>query len=178
MGWKAVKDVYNIKHIVHARDEFIFIGSPYVSEMWKLDSEGNIEMKLNSGCDKDLNRYQKEFEANKTKLVELINQQDVFETAIEVWSFDHKQRKPVKKFCEKKGWPNATHDSELMFDNTFFDTELEAARYEIKNLKAGMKWMQEAVDDTLAKYQERLRMLSEDQTSLSFLTQQYGDSDA
>jgi hypothetical protein len=115
MGWKAVKDHYRIGHIVQVVEGQIWIGSPYISKIIAIERDGRITKRDTSNA--ALKRYMKEFEESPERLLELIQQPDTFEASMTVYTYEG--GKIVEKQCEKLGWPNCTHDGELMYDNTY-----------------------------------------------------------
>lgn len=69
----------------------------------------------------------------------------------------------VKSFTDKYGWPNVTIDGDLMYENTWFKTELEAINYGIKEYKAGMNMVQRTIDEKrkeLKEFEERRSIYS------------------
>ncbi|WP_285905105.1 hypothetical protein [Pseudodesulfovibrio pelocollis] len=155
MGWKNVKEHYRIKHIVQVRPEKgICIGSPYVSELIVVDLDGRITKRYEKRpVNADLHRYQQEMNGDPDKLRMLIQTPDSFSKSIPVYTFDGAQI--LEKYCEELGWPNITHDGELMYDNTFFENRADAIQ---KAVSENMSWSK-ALDLSIAEAEKRLEEL-------------------
>jgi hypothetical protein len=165
MGWKAVKDHYRIGHIVQVVEGQIWIGSPYISKIIAIERDGRITKRDTSNA--ALKRYMKEFEESPERLLELIQQPDTFEASMTVYTYEG--GKIVEKQCEKLGWPNCTHDGELMYDNTYsvsreqtVDRAKRNAVAWINNLKSRVAECEEQLSRAradAAEWSENLRLL-------------------
>ena len=126
MGWKNVKEYYRIGHIVQVVEgKGICIGSPYVYDRIVIAPGKSPKWcALGPSENDDLARYFAEMTADPAKLAELIDAPDTFERSIPVWTFGG--GKVIEKQCETLGWPNCTHDGELMYDNTHFASKADA----------------------------------------------------
>lgn len=147
MGTKAIKEKYNIGHIVQKEDDIIWIGSPYIHDIIGINLDGKLtkmykNRKYDDGwsTNEDLKRYQEEMliDSESGELKRLVNLSDNINDLITV--FTHKGGKVVKKYCEVYGWPNTTVDGELMYDNTFFRTYNEAYKSLLINTSLKYTW--------------------------------------
>jgi len=117
MGWKAVKEHYRIKHLVHVGSEGICIGSPYISDIIVISPQGKAIKRYEERGNEDLARYQREMDADPQMLERLVASPDAFERSITVYTYEG--GRIVEAQCEQPGYPNCTHDGRLMYDNTF-----------------------------------------------------------
>lgn len=167
MGWKNVKEHYQIGHLVQVTEEGICIGSPYIHNIIVLNADGKIVKEGERTLNADLIRYQAEMKADPDKLRELVITPDSFDTSISV--FTYRGAEIIEKQCEQLGWPNVTHDGDMMFENTFFaerEKALDAAKH---NCEAAIFLRQMEISDTrnrLAKSQARLEDLLGDARKL------------
>ena len=151
MGIKAIIEKYRIGHIVQRGENGdILIGSPYISNIIQISSDGKILKRYADGrTNEDLQRYQRELDLDEStgELKRLIDLPDTFGELIPVYTY--KGANVVKKYCEKPGWPNITTDGQLMYENTFFLTPHQAynalirntriSKYELKSLSGDLK---------------------------------------
>lgn len=148
MGWKKVKEHYDIKHIVQvdSRSDYgkvpcILIGSPYISDIIVIRiSDAKILKRYNGSRFTnellfELQPKLDEDEKNGT-LKRLIDEQDTFERLLPVYNIQ--SRRIVKMYCESYGYPNVTTDGQLMYENTFA-SQLRAARYYLLH-RSKMNW--------------------------------------
>lgn len=117
MGWKNVKKHYRIEHTVQVTEAGICIGSPYIHNIIVISRDGTITREYRGASNDDLMRYQKEFNDDPETLKRLIQEPDTFEASVQV--FTYVGGEIIEKQCEKLGWPNVTHDGQMMHDNTF-----------------------------------------------------------
>jgi predicted transcriptional regulator len=136
MGWKAVKTHYRIEHIVDTVPNCIRIGSGYIRDIIVIDLDGII-VKRYSGGDPDLTRYMREMEENPQLLAQLVREKDVFACSIQVYTYDDDA--VVEKECEVLGYPNVTHDGELMYENTYSPDRDKMAKRAKENARAGVQ---------------------------------------
>lgn len=147
MGWKSVKEHYRISHIVHVRKEGICIGSPYVSDLIVIALDGNITKRGDHRTNEDLTRYLAEMEADLVKLKELVSCPDSFAASIAVYTYEGAEI--IEKKCETLGWPNVTHDGQLMYENTFSTDRAAIVKIAKENARLGVKAWQDNLDDSL-----------------------------
>lgn len=164
MGWKAVKEHYQIGHIVHVRRGKMMIGSPYITEMFILENDGSFETcrSMRGYEGNDLKRYTDAFTADPAKLAALIAQPDTFGDSITVFSAEDGKIK--EQLCEEFGWPNVTHDGELMYENTHFLTRQKALENGLRNMKARIENVSGLVEEARQKLAELVAYQIEAQT--------------
>lgn len=79
------------------------------------------------------------------------------ERSITVWTCDYYEGVIIEKQCEELGWPNCTHDGELMYENSFSTNRKEIVKYAKRNAAAGAESMERRVGEIeadLAKAKE------------------------
>lgn len=136
MGWKKFQEHYRVPYSVHVVKGHIAIGSPYVPVIATVDPKGKIKTDWQSFIDgnKDLSRIVAEIQEDPELAIEIINAPDEFSDRIPVYSY--RDGEIVTSYCEKYGWPNNTHDGQIMYENEFFKTPKEAIKQAIKNQEA------------------------------------------
>lgn len=140
MGWKNVKHAYRIRHIVHVTEQGVCIGSPYISDIIVIGLDGSILKRYDrdgwATGQNDLARYQSELAADPARLQRLIAEPDHFEKSVPVFTYDG--GRIIEKHCEEPGWPNVTHDGELMYDNRFSVDKAKVVEWAKTNADAGI----------------------------------------
>lgn len=148
MGVKAIKQKYNIEHIVQKEGDTIWIGSSYIHYIIGVSSEGKLtklykDRKYDDGwsTNEDLKRYQEEMLVDQAsgELKRLVQLVDEVKDPITVYTYNG--CRVVKTFCEKTGWPNTTITGELMYNNTYFLTYREAYEALLRNTKLKYSWV-------------------------------------
>lgn len=170
MGWKNVKDHYRIGHIVHVKDHGICIGSPYISDIIVIDPSGKIIKRLERAHG-DLGRYQSEMDADREKLRRLIEAPDEFARSIPVYTYQ--DDRIIEKRCEEPGWPNVTHDGELMYENTHSTDKQEVIAWAKRNAQHGVSMFRADIRDAEQKLQELRAQLAEEERIVASLAALY-----
>lgn len=149
MGWKNVKEHYDIKHIVQVgvRREYgdepcIMIGSLYINDIIVIRvSDAKILKRYTDGkgINEKLAVLQPRLDEDEKSgvLKSLIDEEDKFERLLPVYCIDD-GRHIVKMWCEKYGWPNTTTGGKLMYNNIFY-SQLRAAKYRLLSMSK-MRW--------------------------------------
>lgn len=159
MGWKAIKDHYRIGHQVQVTPAGICIGSSFVHNIITIHTDGPFP-RIESCYDMrnaDLERYIREFLADVDLLKSLIQQQDVFERSLPVWTYDGGDI--IEKQCEQYGYPNVTHDGQMMYNNMFSSDRNEVVTWAIENAEAGLS----NTSDLIKQYTRELNKVVERQ---------------
>jgi cellobiose-specific phosphotransferase system component IIA len=167
MGWKNVKDHYQIEHLVSVTEKGICIGSGFIQEIMVIDWGGTITKRAGFLGSEEFRRYESEMEADPEKLRELIHAKDTFETSISVYTF--KGAEIIEMQAEKAGYPNVTHDGELMSENEFSVDKQKVIRwakqYANSNIE-GWKNYVEHCEKELQNAKDRLANAHDNQASL------------
>lgn len=117
MGWKSVKDHYRIQRLVQVRDGNIAIGSGFLPELIVITPDGRLLKRYDGGPTEDLTHIQRAMDGDLATLRRLAAQPDTFAASLVVYTYDGAQI--IECRCERLGWPNVTHDGQLMYENTF-----------------------------------------------------------
>lgn len=172
MGWKAIKEYYNISHIVSVVDGSVCIGSSYAHDLLIIRKDGEVNWgKLGPSHNDDLGRYYEEMMADQNKLKELFLVEDHFTESIPVYTFTNEGI--VEKFCEKAGWPNVTHDGELMYENTFSTDKMVIVKETNRLLKNRIKYSKEIIDGKEKEIVDWKEHIVDSQLKLNKLLIQY-----
>lgn len=150
MGWKAIKDHYDIKHHVQVTDKGICIGSPYIHDIIVIGLDGVVRKRFDERGNDDLRRYQQAFDADPQKLRELALAQDTFAESIPVYTYEGGNI--LNKQCEALGWPNVTHDGLMQYDNAFSSDRSRVVAWAKRNADLGI----ESYTERIAEAEERL----------------------
>lgn len=159
MGWKNVKQHYGITHYVCVAEKGICIGSGYVHDLiciadadkpreWH-DTVDRIVTKLDSvnlaiwrqryvGRGEPFDGFVKSMADDPAALRRLIDTPDTFERSIPVYTYDY-DGNIIEKQCEEPGWPNVTHDGDMMYENKFSTDRAEVVEWAKVNVEAARK---------------------------------------
>ena len=159
MGWKNIKEHYRISHFVQVAPKGICIGSPYIHDIIVIGMDGVIKKRY--GVDRvvnpDLKRYQVEIDADISKFKELLKSEDKFDKSITVYT--HNDGEILEKLCEELGWPNVTHDGEMMYDNEFSTDKLKVVKWAKEGEEAEIEFFNRKISETkerLLEYSDKL----------------------
>lgn len=171
MGWKNVREHYGIGHIVKIVAGTLHIGSQYVGDLVTVTPDGVATVNRTFSNTAELLRYRDAINSDPGRFRELMANPDTFTASIPVYTW--KDGEIVEKACEEFGWPNVTHDGELMYENTFFldrrDTLKRAIREASAAVEAYERTLQEAREhvvrrealrDEAVRHETSLRMLA------------------
>jgi hypothetical protein len=154
MGYKNIKEHYNIGHIVEVCNEEMYggrcicIGSAYAHDIIVIRiQDAKVVKRYKDGkyddgwsTNEDLARYDKAIKADEQNgiLKKLIETPDTFEKFLLV--FTAKNGVVIREFCEEYGWPNTTHSGNKMYENTYFKTRKEAYACLLKDTSSGVRY--------------------------------------
>lgn len=179
MGWKNVKAHYKIKHTVHVTEwndtKGIAIGSPYINTIIFIGFDGRILKHNDSTTNEDLTRYQKDLKEDPALLKRLIEQPDTFEHSIPVYTYDYTTGEILEKYCERLGWPNVTHDGELMYDNTFSADKAVVIAWAKGHFSLAVDHVTRDVKSAQENLAERIQYLQRQKDNLAKLETLYPD---
>lgn len=173
MGWKNLKEHYRIGHAVQVTDDGICIGSPYIHDLIVISLDGEIVKADDGRVNEDLRRYMAEFKADPEKLCQIVKSKDEFKVAIPVYTYDGGSI--IEKKCEEAGWPNVTHDGEMMYENMFSTDKHKVIKWAKENAASGIKWRQEQVEELRARIADFEISISESRSYLAKLEADYPD---
>lgn len=169
MGWKNIKDHYDIKHIVcvqkmreYGEEPMIMIGSPYITNIIVIrPSDGKILKRYKDGhINEHLRNLQPRLDEDEKngKLKELIDSPDKFDRLLPVYYYGgHKHI--WLKYCEHYGYPNCTTDGMLMYKNTFCSKRRAAQHYLLNNSRINWRrWWRYGVRERFRRINEEIKM--------------------
>ena len=141
MGIKALKREFKIGHIVQRLPGKIVIGSPYVSELIAIHSEGIVSKSrsVQSGKDEIGQIYDALIGCDKAKLLKILNDPEIPIDPKPVYT-EATRGRVIKVYCEEYGWPNLTTEGVLMYDNIHFKRRSEALKDSKEDRVCGIKW--------------------------------------
>ena len=77
------------------------------------------------------------------------------------YTYDYRGSKIIAHECAKRGYPHKTASGETQYDNTFFDTEIEAWRALLRETEAGMSLDSSAREQARATFDQLTRQLAD-----------------
>lgn len=158
MGWKNVKEHYRITHQVRMGDMGICIGSAYISDILVISLDGKLIKRYDDRSNDLLARYQAEMDADPELLKRLVQEPDVFTVSIPV--FTYVGGSIIEKLCEMPGWPNVTHDGDMMYENAYSTDRNEVVQWAKRNANLAVQCYEREV-------KEAERALSDARTRLA-----------
>jgi hypothetical protein len=173
MGWKSVKDHYQIKHLVSVRGTDIVIGSGYIPDIIVIDQTGQLIKRNRFGSNDELARYQREMDADPETLKRLVAAVDQFKADITVYTY--KGGEVLEAKCEVPGWPNTTHDGELMYENAFHLDKQVVIQWAKANARAEVNGWITFVQKTEQDLKESQEQLAQKKDNLERLDHDYPD---
>ena len=173
MGWKNVKNHYQIGHTVQVTDQGICIGSHYIHNIIVLNWDGTIKKRYDGRGNSDLERYQEAFDSDPVKLKLLLQSPDFFSDSITVYTFQN--GKIIEKLCEKPGWPGITHDGELMYGNRFSTYKEVVIKWAKENTQLCIDSMERRISEARIEIEKLKEIFSEEVAILKDLNTLYPD---
>lgn len=168
MGWKNLKQEYDIEHIVCVTDKGICIGSPYIHNIIIIGFDGSIVKAYRDGENADLRRYMDEMLVDPKRLREAVQSPDVFEKSIPVYTYA--TGKVIEKQCEEPGWPNVTHDGNIMYDNMYSTDRKKVVKWAKENAEASLEILKNQIIEIKADLFRKKKRLKIVQANLKKLT--------
>lgn len=160
MGFKAFKEHFRINdHIVSVHKEVISIGSEYVSNLVGIDMQTGAVLINETFSGFLAQKYPEILNSTNEERLALIQIEDQFSKSIPVYASCNGQ--VIEKQCEELGFPNVTHDGEIMYQNTHYANKADAVEYARKDLHYRIKNYEESVADLEAKLAEKKAKLAE-----------------
>ena len=169
MGWKKLKEHFNISHMVQVREGRVCIGSAYVHDLIRVEADGTVSWGSlgTSRENDDLRRYFAEMAAAPEKVRELLAAPDVFAVSLRVYTY--RGGEILEQWCECYDWPNVTHEGEMMYENSHHKERARVVKWARENAQAGIDLAERRLvelrgdvvrmEGRLAEYREDLRRL-------------------
>lgn len=115
----------------------------------------------------DLMRYQAEMKGDLETLRRLVQHEDTFDNSIPVFTW--RGAEIIEKQCEELGWPNVTHDGEMMYENRFSTDQAKVIAWAKRDARIGIEHFERRIseaEDSLALLKTSLRNERENLASL------------
>lgn len=106
-------------------------------------------------------------QTSPAQLLELIQAEDKFSASIPV--FTYRGADNIEKHCEVPGWPNVTHDGELMHENMFSTDRsqvVELAKTDAKTKVEMHKQVLDRLEADVARLRDKLEQAKADLATL------------
>jgi len=147
MGWKNLKEAFSIEHRVTVTGSLICIGSPLVHDLVKINMETG-EIQENQTFGPFLKKHYPELLSSPAWYIrQLIQRPDTFEADIPVYTF--RDGEIIECLCERPGYPNVTHDGQLMYENRFSTSKDQVIAWAKQDL---LSWYN-ALDEQIERLQ-------------------------
>lgn len=150
MGWKNVKEAFDIKHNVIMEDGRIFIGSGFIHDLVSIDVDTGEIWENETFRNSLRENYPDLLKADPEKVRALILAPDTFKASIPVFTFQDGDI--IECRCEEPGYPNVTHDGRMMYENRFSTDIQEVVRWAKNDLEI---WS-DNLDKHIQELQEKL----------------------
>lgn len=134
MGWKNLKNHFNLKYIVHVQNDYIHIGNKYINNIISINIH-NANIKVNNDFWNDriyINEnneilyhhnidqsFKDIINTDKQILLDIINSEDNFHSSITLYTFDKSNGDIIELTSEHTEFPNVTHNGTLIYDHCF-----------------------------------------------------------
>lgn len=171
MGWKAFKEHFNIEHIVQIDNDFVKIGSDYVSDLVKISLTTGKVIRNEVFPSFLEEHYPDLVTADPKEIRDLLNVKDQFNVSIPVYT--SKGSEIIEKFCEVPGYPNITHDGCLMYDNYFYQDKNKAIEKAKSNALSDISYLEESIEQYNQQISEKKERLLKKQEDLKKLERDY-----
>ena len=171
MGWKKVKQHYQISHIVHVDGDAICIRSNMQPALIVIGTDGEFKQRYTDSKLEELLRIQDEMDADPEKLLELIQAEDQFEKSVAVYTFEGADI--LEKVCEFPGWPRVTHGGELMYPNLYSTDKDKVVVWAKRNAERGLDAYTRMVEEARAKLEGLESELEIQQSNCAKLSELY-----
>lgn len=173
MGWKNITEGFQIEHFVRVTSEGICIGSQYIHNIIVIGLDGVVKKRYEGSSNDDLARYQAEMDADPQKLHRLLWLPDTFTESIPVYTYEG--GKIIEKFCEELGWPNVTHDGDMMYKNAFSTDKAKVVEWAKQNAKREIKAHEESMRRIMLEHEAATSDLRQAMRNLTKLNADYPD---
>lgn len=172
MGWKAFKDHFKIKHHVVIEGDKLCIGSDYVHNLAEIGlATGKVIPRQGAFSDFLKEKYPELAAAGPKDILALLEQPDVFEASIQVFTYDGAEI--LEKRCEALGWPNTTHDGLMQYDNTFSADKAKVIAWAKRSAESWVDMAGSRVEDLEKELADARERLAARQEVVRQLAEQY-----
>lgn len=137
MGWKTLKEHFDIEHFVQVTKKGICIGSGFVHDLVTIDPKTGALQENQTFHGLIREKYPALLKATPQEIVALIAAPDTFAASIPVYTYDG--IKIIEKQCEIVGWPNVTHDGCMMYENSFSTDKAQVIAWAKRNTASAIE---------------------------------------
>ncbi|TBW57382.1 hypothetical protein EZI54_06915 [Marinobacter halodurans] len=148
MGWHNVKIHYRISQYVYMNDGDICIGvlgMSKVEAVIRINTHGESRIVDDSWCNRELAILHRQFVDNQAELRELAQRDDRFKRSIKVYTY--RGSEVSETLCENPGWPNVTHDGQIMYVRRFSTDRDTVVNWAIEAAKERIQACNEQLDE-------------------------------
>lgn len=171
MGWKNLKEHFKIEHIVQVTQKGICIGSGYVHDLATIDPTTGTVRENPTFRDFLREHYPALLESEPAEIARLINAPDSFSASITVYTYDGGNI--IEKQCEALGWPNVTHDGEVMYENQFSADLATVVAWAKRSADLGIRYGEESVEEIKQQLADCCSRLEGERVNRAKLEAQY-----
>lgn len=174
MGWKVLRDHFEIRHLLQVTGSGIVIGTSFIPDIAVIDKatgKVNVSPTFPDFLQKN---YPRLAAANRSEILLCLMEADVFERSIPVYTFEGATIHQC--FCEVPGYPNLTHEGYLMYANCYSTDRGKVVQWAKESAKNELQWVQRSIaslkrdlvnaENELAHYQQVLEQLDQEEVSL------------
>lgn len=138
MGWKTLRERFEIKHLVRVTEKGICIGSGYVHDIVVVNPKTGVAAPSKIFDDFLERSCPLLAAATPQETLAAIEAPDEFTASIPVYTYDGAEI--IEKLCEVPGWPNVTHDGCMMYENTFSTDKAQVVVWAKTNADSAVHW--------------------------------------
>lgn len=168
MGWKNIKEHFGLRQHVHVTEKGVTFGSGYVPDLVSIDKTTGVVHENPTFAGFLRREYPAVLDATPEELVRLIAEPDTFSASIAVYTYEGAEI--IEKACEVPGWPNATHDGCLMYDNTFSTNKALVVRWAMRNAACASEMSRRRIaeiEQDLVRMKSELARYEDDEAKLA-----------
>lgn len=144
MGWKAFKQHYGIDANVEIEKGILCIGTGYI-DLLQVSMAGEIVQAHQLGTDHKIYAVQEAIKADPETAARLLQAEDTFERSIRVYTYAGSEI--LEKFCEEIGYPNVTHDGQMMYVNMFSEDRDEIIQRALTYARSNSEGISRAIEN-------------------------------
>lgn len=170
MGWKNIKERFSIEHIVCVEGGRLRVGSGYVRGLIEIDMSTGVVV-VNPTFPDMKQKYPDLFAASPEEVRALISAPDSFERSLPVYAY--RGAEIIEKACEEYGWPHATHDGEVQYDNSHSPDRAKVVAWAKQSAAAEVKWLAERLERARQEVREIEERLKEAQGTAEQLAREH-----
>jgi hypothetical protein len=171
MGWKALKDFFQIGHQVQIKGNMVCIGSPYVHDLATVNIETG-QVQSNRNFHGFLEKYYPKLkEATPEQILETFSTPDQFSASIPVYTYDGAEI--IQKLCEAPDYPNVTHDGCMMYENTYSVDKAKVIEWAKRNAQAESEFHLDRIKNALKEIEKHRVELKACRSDLQSLESNY-----